>query len=230
MFFIFKNFSFKRFLTVFLSFLLIIAILFFVVDSHIRELICSYSASMGETIMIKTVDTVISEIFTDNNISYGDMVTLERNNDGLVTSLQINAEKINYIKSQISIRVAKHLENKEKYPLLIPIGTLIGNEYTIGRGPDIKFKMQITTTVIADFESIFYSAGINQVLHRIIIKVTMNGQTLVPWYRSAFTAKTSCVAAETVIVGIVPDAFTNVIEGENADASEDIFDYGASLN
>ncbi|MBR2044270.1 MAG: sporulation protein YunB, partial [Clostridia bacterium] len=113
----------------------------------------------------------------------------------------------------------------ERYTLSIPIGTIIGNEYTLGRGPEIKFKMQITTTVIADFESKFYSAGINQVLHQIHIKVKANGHTVIPWYRSAFNVNTSVIAAETVIVGLTPEAYTNVIES-GTDATEDIFDFG----
>ena len=53
----------------------------------------------------------------------------------------------------------------------------------------------------------------------------MNGQTVIPWYRSAFNLNTNVIAAETVIVGITPDAYTNVIES-GTDATQDIFDFG----
>lgn len=218
----------KKVIKVIIIIVLVFSILmgsFLIVDRRMRSILCDYSASVGETVMIRTVDKIVSDIFYEDDIDYSDLVTLCRNDEGQVTSLEVSAAKINYIKSQISVRVAEEIAKRERYTLSIPIGTIIGNEYTVGRGPEIKFKMQITTTILADFESKFYSAGINQVLHQIHIKVKMNGQTIIPWYRSTFNAQTSVIAAQTVIVGIAPDAYTNVIES-GTDATEDIFDFG----
>lgn len=217
-----KNF---RIIYIAISILLIFLIFFVSLDKRLRPIITDYSASVGETLMLKLVDETVAQIFQEEGVEYDDLVTLSRDENGNVTSLQINTAKINYIKSNISVMVAEKIAQKERYTLKIPLGTIIGNEYTVGRGPDIKFKMQITTTVIADFESRFYSAGINQALHQIHIKVKMNGQTVIPWYRSAFNLETSVIAAETVIVGITPDAYTNVIES-GTDATEDVFDFG----
>lgn len=217
-----------KYLRILIIFILIIALVFsvfLIVDRRMRRVICDYSSSVGETVMIKTVDEVISELFYSENIEYSDIVTVSRDSEGKVTSLEVSAAKINYIKSRISVKVAESIALREKYDLEIPIGTIIGNEYTVGRGPKIKFKMQITTTVIADFESRFYSAGINQVLHQIHIKVRMSGHTVVPWYKSPFSAETSVIAAQTVIVGMTPEAYTNVIEA-GTDATQDIFDFG----
>lgn len=217
-----KNF---RLIYIAISILLIFLIFFVSLDKRLRPIITDYSASVGETLMIKLVDETVAQIFEEEGVEYDDLVNLSRDENGNVTSLQINTAKINYIKSNISVMVAEKIAQKERYTLKIPLGTIIGNEYTVGRGPDIKFKMQITTTVIADFESRFYSAGINQALHQIHIKVKMNGQTVIPWYRSAFNLETSVIAAETVIVGITPDAYTNVIES-GTDVTEDVFDFG----
>ena len=217
-----KNF---RLIYIAISILLIFLIIFVSLDKRLRPIITDYSASVGETLMIKLVDETVAQIFEEEGVEYDDLVTLSRDENGNVTSLQINTAKINYIKSNISVMVAEKIAQKERYTLKIPLGTIIGNEYTVGRGPDIKFKMQITTTVIADFESRFYSAGINQALHQIHIKVKMNGQTVIPWYRSAFNLETSVIAAESVIVGITPDAYTNVIES-GTDVTEDVFDFG----
>ncbi len=211
--------------SVVIAVIILSVLLFISVDGRLRTVICDYSASTGETVLIRTVDETVSNIFSEENINYNDLVTLSRNEAGQVTSLEINVAKMNYIKSRISVRVADEVAKRERYTLAIPIGTIIGNEYTLGRGPNIKFKMQITTTVIADFESRFYAAGINQVLHQIHIKVKANGQTLVPWYRSSFKVETSVIAAETVIVGLTPEAYTEVIEA-GSDATEDIFDFG----
>lgn len=220
-----KRYKWVRPLCIILSVIIVLITAFLCVDRRLRTVISDYSASVGETVMIRTVDSTVSDIFAEENISYSDLVSLSRDEAGQVTSLEVNAAKMNYIKSQIAVRVNDEISKKERYTLAIPLGTIIGNEYTLGRGPNIKFKMQITTTVIADFESKFYAAGINQVLHQIHIKVRANGQTVIPWYRSTFSVETSVIAAQTVIVGITPDAYTEVIES-GTDATEDIFDFG----
>ena len=219
----------RKFLRLIILSILIITIaltVFLTLDKRMRRVICDYSASTGETVMVKTVDEVISEIFLKENIEYSSLAQISRDSNGMVTSIEISPTKINYIKSQISVKVAEEIAKKEKYDLKIPLGTIIGNEYTVGRGPSLKFKMKITTTIIADFESRFYSAGINQVIHQIHIRVKMNGHTVIPWYRSAFKCETTGIAAETVIVGMTADAYTNVIEA-GSDATEDIFHFGA---
>jgi hypothetical protein len=85
--------------------------------------------------------------------------------------------------------------------------------------------MRLTSTVIADFKSVFTSAGINQVLHQIIIQLEMNGKVLIPWYNSNFTTSMSCIAAQTVIVGATPSQFTSVNETDPDGIAEDIFNF-----
>ena len=88
-------------------------------------------------------------------------------------------------------------------------------------------SLQIDTTLINILKSNFYSAGINQVLHQILIEVKYDGFILIPWFRESFSDKTDYIAAQTVIVGVVPDAFTNVIESEPEQITGDIFDFSA---
>ena len=90
--------------------------------------------------------------------------------------------------------------------------------------------MKITSSVFTGFESNFYSAGINQVLHQVVIKVKIKGNLVLPWNTKGFETNTDVIAAQTVLVGVVPDAFTNVIEADGGEIASEIFDYGAELN
>ena len=91
-------------------------------------------------------------------------------------------------------------------------------------------QLQATATAIVDFKSNFYSAGINQVLHQILITIKVNGNILMTGYTNSFSVETSTIAAQTVIVGITTDAYTNVIEGGGSSVVGDIFDYGAQTD
>ena len=156
-----------------------------------------------------------------------DLVTLSQNDEGYVTSLEINVLQINNLKSKISSRMAKIIAEEERYELSIPLGSFFGNSYTNGIGPDIKFNMQITTTCFVDFSHEFKSAGINQVLHIVNVNIDVKGNFVIIGYNKGISASTGAIAAQTVIVGKTPDAFTSVIESPTDNTGGLINDYGA---
>lgn len=205
--------------------LITLLILLLIGDFKLRKILSEYSISAGETLLISTANEAISELLSENRIKYGDIVSLSKDANGNVTSLEIGVEELNLIRSQIAVKIDEKLATQSDYPIRIPIGTIIGNEFTIGRGPEIEFNMRLTSTVIADFESNFTSAGINQVLHQIVISLDMNGKVLIPWYSTNFQTNMSCIAAQTVIVGATPEQFTSVNETDPDSIAEDIFNF-----
>lgn len=192
-----------------------------------HPVIMRYAVSVAETIMLNSANEAILNILEKNGINYDDIVMLSNNNDGYVTSLEININKVNGLKSEISNEVAKIVDSKEYYEVKIPVGTFLGNTYTSGFGPRIKFKMQLTSTAFVDFEHKFESAGINQVLHVIMINIKISGSLIITGFNKSINASTSAIAAQTVIVGKSPDAFTNVVESQTDNTGGLINDYGA---
>lgn len=192
-----------------------------------QPLVIKYAQSVAETVMLNSANEAIVNILDGGKIDYNDIVKLNRNAEGLVTSLETDVYKTNYLKSSISNEISKIIADRERYTVGIPLGTFFANTYTSGLGPDIKFKMQITTTAFVDFVNSFRSVGINQVLHSIDVKIKINGSIIIAGYKSGISASTTAMVAQTVIVGFVPDAFTNVIESENDNTAGLINDYGA---
>ncbi len=207
-----------------------IVVLFMGIDRHLKKIIEPYSINVAKRIVIAETDATVIEILNEKGISYDKIANLSKDESGKVTSLEIDVEQINALKSNISSRLNEKLSNREDYELKIPVGTILGNEFTIGRGPEITFKMKMSAAVKSNFKSNFYSAGINQVLHQIIIEVQFDGYINIPWFKEGFSDKTDYIAAQTVIVGVVPDAFTNVIESQPQEITGDIFDYSAKNN
>ena len=110
----------------------------------------------------------------------------------------------------------------------IPIGTLTGNQFLNNRGPKIRIEMQVSSAVYSKIASKFISAGINQTLHQITLSISSDIYFVMPWYRSSGSFQTEFTIAETVIVGKVPEAYTNVIEYPGSNIAGEIFDYSAS--
>ncbi len=200
----------------------------------VRRTVLGAARNNAAVAAFNIANRVIGEQMDEGLVTYNEIVKLTKNDEQNITALEIDIVKINRLKSIISSEIAAAVTAAPEQTVSIPVGTLFGNEYTLGFGPTIKFKMQIAANVVTDFESNFYSAGINQVLHQIVIRVKINGNFVLPWNHSGFSTETTVIAAQTVLVGLTPDAYTSVIENYGTDADEsrtvdDIFDYAAQV-
>ncbi len=219
-----KRYSKKPLITFLLTAALIISVFLY---KAIQPVIISYAVSVAETAMLNTANEAIVKVLKANSVDYGDIVTLTHNEEGYVTSLEINVIHINSLKSLISNEMEKIIGGKENYKISIPVGTFLGNSYTNGLGPKITFNMQMTTTCYVNFSHEFKSAGINQVLHIVNVDIDVVASFVIIGNTKSFSVSTSAIAAQTVIVGKSPDAFTNVVESESDNTGGLINDYGA---
>ena len=131
-----------------------------VLSLFIRKTICEYAVSQAKIIIYKNINNSVSNCFSDNQITYNNIVNLTRNNENNVSTLEIDIVKINKLKSEINYLVAKENNGSDEYVISVPLGTLFGNEFTLGMGPQIKFKIKMVANATTDFESNFYAAGI----------------------------------------------------------------------
>ena len=217
----------KTGLVLFLVFILIFAVVLIFGFYKMQPVIMRYAVSNAETIMLNSANEAILKILEENNVSYNDIVRLSTNDDGYVTSLEIDVYEVNRLKSNISNKTSDIVAQKERYKVGIPIGTFFGNTYTNGLGPLLNFNMQLTTTAFVNFKHEFKAAGINQVLHIITVEIDIKGSFVMLGYNKGVSVSTSAIAAQTVIVGKTPDAFTNVIESQTDNTGGLINDYGS---
>ena len=69
----------------------------------------------------------------------------------------------------------------------------------------------------------------NQKVLQILLDIKLESDLAMTKENTSLNTITSFLVAETVITGVVPDAFTSVI-GANDEIVEDIFDHGATIN
>jgi hypothetical protein len=113
--------------------------------------------------------------------------------------------------------------------LEIPVGSLFGMEWYNGRGPCLPVRVTLAHGIHACFRSEFATQGINQTLHTVYFSIKIKGELLLATRMLPVDLSQEIVAAQTVILGSVPDSFTH-ISRLTADVSEeeidDIFDFG----
>ena len=210
-----------RWMAIFLC-LILFAVIFMI---RSRPVIISYAKTRAQSIMVSAFDEAVRHAVNRLDYSYYDMAVITRTGDNLVSSIQIDYAKLNILRAEISKAVHEIMCEKSNNTVYIPFGTLLGNEYTAGYGPGIKFKMQFTDISRLDFESSFYSAGINNVLHQINIKADLSYSIIMHGADETFSVGMTAVAAQTVIAGAIPENFTNVVETPDSNVADDIFNF-----
>lgn len=93
----------------------------------------------------------------------------------------------------------------------------------------MKFNAQLTSGTVVSFSNEFREAGLNQVIHRIVFNIETSGRLVMLGKTDGLSVTASAVVAETVIVGVLPEALTNVI-GSPSELAGIINDYGAAFD
>jgi sporulation protein YunB len=203
-------------------------ILFIVADGVVRSIIRGYPMSVASGVMLEKMDEAMEKVLSEKKLNPSAIDKVRYGDDGTVLSVETNTSDLNFVKTCFSKELGKILkEYGNIITVSVPIGTLIGNEYTIGRGPDVTFKLKYSYSVKTELNSTYYEAGINNTLHSIELNVTNTVFIVMPWGNNAKNVRTKYILAETVIIGKVPDAYTGVYDG-SGEIVDDIFDHQAA--
>lgn len=196
-----------------------IVILFILISLVAYNLFVSYIAMMKtvesiaqshmEEVANKAIHNAILTASANSSV-YSDLITIEKGDDGSIRSLSLNPRAANQFKSEISIAVLDYLDGENRYVINVPIGNFFGSEFFAGMGPTVKLRIIPFDIVNIDFESKFTPAGINQVLHRVEVKVDIKIGAILSGYEGISDVSSSAVVSETVIIGDVPDTYLNI--------------------
>lgn len=200
-----------------------------ILELSFRPVIETVSANECHLAVSEMINTAVSEELSREDISYTKLVELSTNPDGEIIAAQSNVVSINKLKTGITQRLEAELRAMESTDIGIPVGTLSGISLLHGRGFEVGMAIKPIGYPQTRIISEFTEAGINQTRHRIIIEITVDADAVIPGFSSEVSVSTSIIAAETIIVGRVPDAFTHVVSGDN-DLVGILQDYGATLD
>ena len=198
-------------------------------DFRLREIVKTFAKSAVKTVVTNCANRASVKALDELKVTYDMLAKISRNNEGLATSVEIDSVTANKIKSHISNEIAKALLGYEKVNVNVPLFAAFGLYHTSLDWPRLKYTVHITTTVLSNFKSNFQSAGINQVLHQILLTIGLECDIAVLGGNTEQFTTTDFIIAQTVIVGAVPDAFTSVGHATD-EMMEDIFDFGAGVS
>jgi len=193
--------------------ILILAGLLKYLEARMRPIITSMAEAHARSIASMVVSEAINEEIEINNISYDDLISFEKDENGRIAALKTDIIIVNRLKSSLSVAILNKLLKLDDIDLYIPVGNLINGEIFAGRGPKIKIIVIPIGSVTTNITNVFTAAGINQTRHQIMLEVCTTVSVIMPFSVASTDITVSVAVAETIIVGEVPNVYVQTETG-----------------
>lgn len=201
-----------RLVVILLTAVALLAGTFVFINVNLRPVLVGLSSARVQSIAAKAMNDAILEILADDN--YGTLVNVYETG-GKVYLLQANSAKLNTLAADCANAAQDRITSLGEQGVSIPLGTLSGIPLLSGAGPKITLQFTPAGAVRSSFQSEFRSAGINQTLHRVKLCLMATVRVILPGESQTLTVEVEVPIAENIIVGDVPNAYTNVANEED---------------
>lgn len=197
----------RRFFRFLVLLAVVLTVLFVMFRNQYRDVIRELAESQVKSSTSTMANDAIAKQIADGIIQYDRIVYFEKDLDGRITALKTNIGEINRLKTDILNIINTEIIALDSSDIGIPMGDVFLPEFLSGKGPAIPVNILAVRNSDASFSSNFSQAGINQTLHQLTMKVSVDVAVLVLGQTSSFTVSSDVVVAETIIVGAVPNTF-----------------------
>ena len=202
--------EYKLVLAVLITAILTVCYLVKTIGPTFNQLCLNEAKSVATQIVHETIDEVMEKY------GYNDLVTLVKDKEGKIVSMQANIAIINKIISQISLKIQDKIDNTPNRDIYIRLGSFTGIKLLSGRGPKVPIRISSIGNINTEVMSEFTSTGINQSIHRIFTNITCKIEVLTP-FNTISNEKEKIILAENVIIGNIPENYLDIgkLLGEN---------------
>ena len=196
--------SFVFFIMIFLMFCMIMSLYYKKMRPAFQE-ICESNA---HSIALKSTEEAIRKNI--ENITYQNIIQIEKNNEGKIIALTSNMNQMNLLSNRLMLDIEENLQKNETGKVNVPIGLLLGSERLGGYGIKIPIKTVLVGDTKIEYLSYFDSVGINQTRHRILVRVTSKVKVIAPFMTSLNEYSNEIVLAETILIGDIPSSYYQI--------------------
>ncbi len=182
-------------------------------NAGLRPVLEGLASARVESAAARAMNEAILEVLSSE--AAVDLLSARESNQGHISLLTADPGKLNLLAADCAAAAQDRIMGMGEQGVSVPLGTLSGVPLLSGLGPRLSFRFTPVGMVQSSFRSEFRSAGINQTLHRITLQLTGTIRIVLPGRACSVTVTAQAPVAENVIVGDVPDAYTNVANEED---------------
>lgn len=207
----------KRFLrtVLFLIVLLIVLLSLSValLSVNMRPAMAALAIARIRSVAARAMNDAILESMGDET-NYARLIQVHESSER-VYMLQANTHKMNILVADCAEAAQERIAQMGDQGISIPIGTITGISFLAGKGPSLKVTFSPAGSVQSEFNSEFVSSGINQTLYRVNLLLTASVRLVMPGVSETISVRAEAAIAESIIVGDVPEVYTNVASEED---------------
>lgn len=181
------------------------AVLIGMFEAKLRPVAVAAARTQVQNTVTTVLEQEMSGLLADCEVSYDDLITVQRDGDGRITALQSNMASMNQLRSSLIRAALEHLRKVHVDDIKIPAGSLSNFVFFWGQGPGIRVRSMSVGAIKAEFESRFSDAGVNQTHHQVWLHISVPMNVLLPNGPLEVPVDTRFCLAETVIVGQIPN-------------------------
>ena len=198
----------------FLSLLLVVSGVL-LAEHNLTRVVLSLAQAQARAMAVQVLNESAAELLSTGAVTYDILMHVTADEEGQVRLIQANTPEMNRLAAQVSLLAQERLQGTRDQAVKVPLGSAVGLTLFAGAGPKIEVRILPVGSVHAEFHTDFQTAGINQTRHRVSLMLTAQVQLVIPTGAQTVEVTTQVAMAESIIVGEVPDTFTDV--GEDMD-------------
>ncbi|MBQ3110927.1 MAG: sporulation protein YunB [Clostridia bacterium] len=200
--------------------LIVFVVIFIWVNIKVRPFVISVTQGYAENIASNTLNRIIDEAMRENEYNF---VNVIRDSGDRVVAVTMNSADTNLFMTRISIGLKNRIADMDEIEARIPLGNFLPYPFLAGLGPKVPVKFLVLASTAVTAEESFLSKGINQSLYTLSLKVVTDVGIYIPAMHSSVRVENQVPIAQTIIVGSVPDSYTNV-EGMEGSVQDTVLD------
>lgn len=187
--------------------LLLAAVVF--VTVFLQKNVSGVLYNAGEAFVRAAAESALNDAVAETlaGAGYASFVTVQRDGEGRVLSIEANAADINLFARMTASAAMAKIAERAAAGIRVPVGAFTGIGFLAGAGPSVTFRILSAGSVACSFRSEFTGAGINQSLHSVYLGLEATVGIVMPSGTDEIVARAEVLAAESVIVGEVPEIF-----------------------
>ena len=178
-------------------------------ERNLTRVVLSLAQARARSMAVQALHESASELLSSGQVTYDSLISVSTDAAGQVRLIQANTPEMNRLAATVSLAAQQKLQRQEQ-TVSVPLGSVTGLTLLSGHGPRIPVRILPLGSVNASFHTDFQTAGINQTRHRISLTLTAAMQLVIPTGAQKMEVTTQVAMAESIIVGEVPDTFTDV--------------------
>lgn len=198
----------KRIFIAVFAFLLVTCISFYLLSVNMRPALAALAESRVKAAAAQAMNNAVIEAMNRDE-SHTELINVKETGER-VYMIQADSRGMNLFAAQCANMALSQIIRIGEQGVSIPLGTISGVSIFAGKGPVVYAYFTPEGSVQSEFRSEFVSAGINQTLYRVKLKLTASISLVIPGVSETVSVETEAAIAESVIVGEVPEVYTDV--------------------